>query len=90
MDFEWDEEKNQENIRKHGLDFQDAPVVFQGPHLVWEDTRFEYEESRSIAIGFSHNRVVVVAFSELESSLRIISMRKANAKEKRIFTNRLV
>ena len=89
MRFEWDESKNKENIRNHGLDFKDAREVFYGPRFTLDDLRFDYSEARSITIGFSNNRVVVVAYTELEDSIRIISMRKANAKEKKIFTKRL-
>lgn len=35
MKFEWDEEKNEINIRKHGFDFIDAPEVFNGPMLIY-------------------------------------------------------
>ncbi len=83
MRFEWDENKNKENIRNHGLDFKDARAVFDGPHFAFDDLRFDYSEARSITIGFSKNRVVVVAYAQLEDSTRINSMRKANAKEKR-------
>jgi len=42
MRFEWDEQKNQTNIRKHGLDFVDAHKIFDSPMLVKLDTRYEY------------------------------------------------
>ena len=89
MNFDWDEEKNQINIRNHGLDFEDAHEVFMGPHIIFDDSRFDYDEQRLIAFGFSNNRVVAVVFTELENSIRIISMRKANAKEKKRIQNRL-
>ena len=83
MRFEWDENKNKENICNHGLDFKDARAVFDGPHFTFDDLRFDYGEARSITIGFSKNRMVVVVYAQLEDSTRINSMRKANAKEKR-------
>ena len=46
--FEWDEAKNQINIRKHNLDFSDAPEIFTGPMLTILDTRFDYDENRWI------------------------------------------
>ncbi len=61
MKFEWDENKNIENIKNHGLDFVDACQVFDGPRLTMVDSRFDYSESRSITIGFSNNRLVVVS-----------------------------
>lgn len=42
MRFEWDEEKNQLNIRKHGIDFNEVPDMFRHPMLVLKDERFDY------------------------------------------------
>ncbi|NIF15981.1 hypothetical protein F3J43_03020 [Pantoea sp. Cy-639] len=41
MRFEWDAEKNRRNIHKHGIDFNDVPPMFQQPHLVHQDRRFD-------------------------------------------------
>lgn len=52
MEFEWDEKKNQSNITKHGVDFQQAKRVFKDPYLLtYEDDRFSYGEIREISIG---------------------------------------
>jgi uncharacterized protein len=51
MDFEWDDLKNRDNIRKHHLSFADACEVFEQPLLVDVDSRTEYGETRYIAIG---------------------------------------
>jgi len=76
--FEWDEPKNKENIRKHGLDFADAWEIFEAPVLTAPDTRKDYGEDRWIGIGFLKERVVVIVFTEPnEDTIRIISMRKA-------------
>jgi len=56
MQFEWDEQKNQANIRRRGLDFADAAQVFDGPMIVNLDTRQDYEEDRWIGIGMTHGR----------------------------------
>jgi len=87
MKFEWDEVKNQTNIRKHGLDFKDAPQIFDGPMLVDLDPRQEYEEERWIGIGLLRNRVVVVVYIERhdEETIRIISLRKALSYEHKRF-----
>jgi uncharacterized DUF497 family protein len=44
MDFEWDEAKNQQNIDKHGIDFQDAHLIFEKPFLTSPNARKEYGE----------------------------------------------
>ncbi|WP_420440032.1 BrnT family toxin [Candidatus Palauibacter sp.] len=50
--YEWDEQKSEENRRKHGLSFGDAPKVFVGSCLSLEDTRFDYGEKRYLTFGF--------------------------------------
>ncbi|MEI8122779.1 MAG: BrnT family toxin [bacterium] len=76
MKFEWDEEKNRENIRCHRIDFADVPPVFDEPMVVALDTRKNYSEDRLIGIGLLINSVVVVVFVErIDDTIRIISAR---------------
>ncbi|MBW4569626.1 MAG: BrnT family toxin [Tolypothrix carrinoi HA7290-LM1] len=78
MKFEWDQQKNQANIAKHGLDFADAPRVFNLPLRISLDERQNYGEDRWIGLGILDGRVVVVVFTEPdEQTIRIISLRKA-------------
>lgn len=46
MRFEWDEEKNQANIRKHGFNFTDAWEIFESPMLISLDVKEDYGEER--------------------------------------------
>ena len=86
MTFTWDEEKNQENIRRRGLDFADARQIFDAPMLTALDTREEYGEDRFVGIGFLKNFVVVVVYAEPEEdTIRIISLRKALKHERKRF-----
>lgn len=87
MRFEWDEAKNEENIRKHGLDFADAPDIFDSPMFVREDDREHYGEDRWIGVGTLHGRVVVVVFTERADGeiTRIISLRKALRHERETY-----
>ncbi len=48
MRFEWDEEKNRSNIRKHGVSFKTAARIFDGPCLTWIDDRQAYAQERRI------------------------------------------
>jgi len=84
MRFEWDEDKNAENIRKHGLDFADAWQVFQNLMLVKLDDREDYSEDRWIGIGIMSSGIVVVfIFTEKDQeTIRMISMRKATKNER--------
>ncbi|MBL1200394.1 MAG: BrnT family toxin [Nostoc sp. GBBB01] len=78
MKFEWDQQKNQANIAKHGLDFADAPRMFNLPLRISLDERQDYGEDRWIGLGILDGRVVVVVFTEPdEKTIRIISLRKA-------------
>ena len=85
MPFEWDEKKNRQNLRKHGLSFEDAEIVFSSPMFTIEDTRSAYGEVRLISLGSLLGRVVVVAHTRRGDSSRIISMRKANARETKVY-----
>ena len=86
MKFEWDESKNEENLRKHGLDFADAQEVFELPTLVAVDKREAYGEDRYLAIGFLRHLVVVLVFVEHDDdTIRIISLRKASRHERERF-----
>lgn len=81
--FEWDEAKRRANIAKHGVDFLDVPEMVSGFILIGSDTRKDYGETRKIGFGFVRGRLMAVAFTEREpNSIRIISARKANKREK--------
>ena len=80
--FEWDDEKNRINIRKHRIDFADVPPMFDGPMVVSLDTRRNYGEERMIGIGLLRNGAVVVVFVEKRNDIiRLISARKAERHE---------
>lgn len=86
MKFEWDEQKNRQNISKHGLDFKDAVRVFSQPMLIQFDGREDYDEDRYVGLGLLEGRVVAIIFAEPDSAtIRIISLRKALSYERRRF-----
>lgn len=86
MKFDWDEEKNRENIRRHYLSFADAAEIFESPMLVRIDSRENYGETRFVGIGLLRNIVVVLVFTERENDIiRIISLRKALKYEREEF-----
>ena len=88
MKFEWDKNKNEKNIEKHGIDFHDAEEVFNNPMLVKEDKRRDYGEKRYIALGLLRKFVVVVVYTIRVAVIRIISIRKANKKERNTYYER--
>ncbi len=89
MTYEWDEAKNRSNLAKHGLAFEDADQVFAGHCVTFEDDRFDYGEERLITLGFLAERLVVIAHAPRGERSRIISMRKANRREQKIYQERL-
>jgi uncharacterized DUF497 family protein len=72
--FEWDAEKNAENIRKHGFDFADTWEIFELPMLVSPDKRQSYEEDRFIGVGFLRQRIVVLVFAEYDDGTYVSSL----------------
>lgn len=87
--YEWDEEKNAKNLTERGLSFADAEQVFSGPCATFEDTRFDYGEPRFITFGLLGGRLVVIAHTPRGENTRIVSMRKGNSREQKIYQERL-
>ena len=83
--FEWDEAKNRQNVRKHGISFEEAQTVFLDDHAIrFYDPDHSEEEDRFIMLGISFKlRVLVVChcYKESNSVIRIISARKATLRE---------
>ncbi len=89
MPVEWDEEKSRANLQKHGFSFDDAWQVLAGDTITIPDERYDYGEDRLITLGRLAGRVVVVVHVARGEHTRIISMRKANAREQAIYQKRL-
>ncbi len=86
MEFEWDEEKNKANKKKHRISFEEVTEIFRYPMYEIVDTRFEYDEVRYIGIGRNGQMVIfTVVYTEREAIIRIISARRANKQEKRLY-----
>jgi hypothetical protein len=86
--YEWDESKNQINIRKHGISFQEAETVFGDKNAIYEiDDEHSYNEERFAIIGRS--KEVCHCYRENDTVIRIISARKANLKEKILYGEEL-
>jgi uncharacterized DUF497 family protein len=82
--FVWDENKNSENLRKHGIDFNTAIFVFNDPdYIKIYDEAHSINEERWDIIGMIHDVTVFVVETEITDTLiRIISARKANRNER--------
>jgi uncharacterized DUF497 family protein len=91
MEFEWDEEKEQINIAKHGIDFTTAARVFNDDNrLEIYDDYHSYDEDRYITIGIIDEvaYIVMVVYTEREDVIRLISARKATKQERRRYYDR--
>ncbi|NET57555.1 MAG: BrnT family toxin [Symploca sp. SIO2E6] len=89
MQFTWHEPKRQSNLKKHGVDFNDAERVFSGPTFTFEDDRMPYGEQRWVTLGLLGMRVIVIVHTETKDEIRIISMREADKNEQHLFFTNL-
>lgn len=85
MDFDWDENKRVINLRKHGVDFVDVPLIFDGDTVTVEDNRYNYGEQRFVTFGLLQGMVIAVVHTENDRLIRVISARKATKYEQQIY-----
>ncbi len=86
MRYTHDPKKRTANLKKHGYDFKDAPLVIESTATVtFEDRRFDYDEQRFITLGVLHENVVAITTAETDDEIRVISMRKAERHEEEIY-----
>jgi uncharacterized DUF497 family protein len=89
MNFTFDPEKRRLNLKKHGFDLADAERVFAGDTFTRPDSRFDYGEMRFSTVGLLGVEVVVIAHTESSTTIRVISMRKAERHEREYYFARL-
>ena len=85
MEFTWAGTKRAVNLKAHGLDFVDAPRVFEGVTYTFEDDRSSYGEQRFVTLGLLVGIPVSVVHTESEHEIRVISFRKATRREAQIY-----
>ena len=85
MKLEWGAEKAAQNLKKHGVSFEDAELVFYDSwRIEAHDGREDYGEDRWSTIGLSYSAVLCVVYTvRHEETIRLISARKANADERK-------
>jgi len=85
VQFEWDPKKARQNIKKHGVSFDEAVTAFYDPlSATFVDPDHSVGEQRYITIGFSsQGLLLVVAYAERKKNIRIISARPATAHERK-------
>jgi uncharacterized DUF497 family protein len=89
MRLEWDEAKNRSNLKKHGIDFETAALVFDDPYALSDLDRIIEGEERWQTIGTAGFHIVLIAhlwwYEDGEEVIRLISARKASAAEKKAY-----
>ena len=87
MDFEWDENKRETNLAKHGLDLMAGSCLFDGrPIYSYPSPRGE--EDRYVTVGLLAEELVAVIWTERGTAIRLISLRRARDAEKRTYHTR--
>lgn len=85
MEFEWDEQRRQANIAKHGIDFVDTKEIWNGEVLEIPSPRSERRERRFIAYGLMEGKVIAVVYTWRGRSRRLISARRARRYEEETY-----
>ena len=81
--FEWDRDKADANLRKHGVDFADAANVFRDPSVLEHEDLGPHPEPRYNALGMVNDRLLFVVYAERSGRIRIIPARRATPHERR-------
>jgi len=89
VQLEFDSFKRDKTLAERGLDFSRTGELFAGRHFTAQDDRQEYAEDRFITVGVLDARLVVVVWTPRGEVRRIISMRKANDREKSFYAQYL-
>jgi uncharacterized DUF497 family protein len=85
-EFEWDDAKAADNVRKHGVSFETAALAFLDRFAVeWIDDREDHGEERVILLGLANGMVLVVIYTERNERIRIISARRATKHEQALY-----
>lgn len=85
--FEWHEDKAKSNEAKQGVSFEEARTIFNDPNLLtFEDLDHSDHEARYLSLGISwRGRLWIAAFTETNEAYRLISCRKATARERKTY-----
>jgi hypothetical protein len=81
--FVWDETKRQSNLKKHGLDFRDAHLVYDNPDkCTYDSSRADERRLMDIAVAVIRGRLLALIYTERGDDVRVISFRPASQEER--------
>ena len=90
MRYSWSEKKNRSNVARHGIDFEDAKRIFEGPTVERVDDRFNYDEPRVYAIGVVNGLEITVIYTDKsDEERRIISAWRSEPHERRYYWQKI-
>lgn len=82
--YVWDEAKRKSNLKKHGLDFKDAHLVYENPDkCTYDASREEEYRLMDVALALVRGRVFTLVYTESDEEVRIISFRHASREERK-------
>ena len=85
MQYEWDEKKRAANLARHNVDFSMATDFEWDAALETVDNRYNYGEERWVTLGYIGKRLHVLVYTLRAETIRIISLRRANKREKEYY-----
>lgn len=86
----WDPKKAASNFKKHRIRFSDAELVLYDPFALTLEEQFVIDEQRFVSIGLDAlGRIIVIVYSYLGDTIRLISARKATPLERRQYEKRI-
>ena len=88
VEFEWDENKRESNLQKHGIDFEYAKDIWNGPTFEYP-ARSSQSEIRKTAIGQFGDVLIAIVYTDCGERRRLISARRANRKEREHYENEI-
>ncbi len=82
--YVWDEAKRKSNLKKHGLDFKDAYLIFENPDkCTYDASRYNEYRLMDVALAVVKGRVLTLVYTEEENEVRVISFRQASREERK-------
>ncbi len=82
--YVWDERKRKSNLKKHGLDFRDANLVYENPDkCTYDASRDDEYRLMDVALALVKGRLLTLVYTEQDNMVRVISFRNASRTERR-------
>jgi hypothetical protein len=82
--YVWDENKRKSNLKKHGLDFRDANLVYENPDkCTYDASRDDEYRLMDVALAVVKGRLLTLVYAERDDQVRVISLRNASRTERK-------